>query len=1378
MEKDKIWLLLCKPCSVTLKKLPDSVINKWRKRTTQHRQPYASRKRSGDKEIYNCRLLRPKRKLQYSQDAIDCIPYPYDDEDEKDEYKKNENENINLGELVIKSNNSPPLPKINEDDSITPVWKYKRKITKISTNLNEKIHDIDNHQSSIQQALQDLRFNEGNETNIKAPMKRELKIILWRLEDLNDNDVYLNAWKSKNNLQKTANKVFINQEIVQENILNNNSCKLKVKCKLSSKSSESNSNISSIVLRTEKEIPDKTTFITSANLQKSSIGITKNETLISMSEKESNLSDNVQKVNEKKIIRIVNNDDSVDDELIIDVENNEETTTKTISDTDINIITNTTSTIICSCHSDNRLKNESIVQIEMVLYCEICNTLFRRSECFEIHYRYSSKCNNKRGKGRLPKLFCSTCRVILHSLSEMRKHLEEHANINFHRTVTFVCNICRVVFFGVGTVFCTHWFTHEKDPTFVASRHSFPKLCVSHQGIKPAGAGINEQYLFVAEYVCRLCKLQFTSDGELSKHTCKNPLENSEGKTKNQIEKKMNTSRAKETESAILKGSELSEKDYIDGLKLVFSWNCGFCNKPFSTWTEFEEHNLNHLKVNEYPGYSCFLRQNSQPAYICNICRHLSSNLSDLMKHWASHDIIKFICNYCNEKWSTLKLFIIHIRSSCWKFKPGCSVVLNNQRPFSNVSQTRFENVEEMIQHDNHKSNSDNNTKINTVEATKTPKKPFQPLISKDNIKVLNTSNFNLTTTNDLIVNQSAVNFDQNRPILPNESTLNVSNSLRKITKSISSEKQINLSNNTISNTMSSNTNLLNNATIDCVNDNPVQLVSLILDELGNIQVVPNNSGISISKSGSTFQGPQVITNSLPILSSSNEIITTNNIGSVVNKLVIKVVNSGQTNTPTNKNTSIVEQSRLITPINDSNKDEKNDKSQENVLSIRSQEKVTIHEVAKKNTNTTTVSSKNVPDPIIVDSSSSDHDSEILVEKICPSSDNNHVNDTSKDTPTDIPKKTDDEVKIIGTSPSKTDSNPRPFLRVKNFSELQAVKNHTCNQCRAAFDNETSLNEHLNAHMNSLNRRSGNPTMRAALVLPVTDTASSNSPNKQRVTHVTSNIVGKRILPPIPQRIRNVNARIAMPLVNRNSTEERVNRNFPQVMAEFSCPLCNFCTTKEEEFQQHLVLHYNETLSNTQDVSTIVSNPSQSKIISQIPNTSQIVSHFAPNSSIATVTSVDSVKNRPKMFNCKLCSFATFEKNDIITHVATHCTRPPQFITNVQNRNDTLQSSVYYPPVNTNAATSLCPMYNCSTCRNFQTNSYEELNKHIRDTHFISQKFTTYLHCTQCQLYFTNDETLKNHINTYHMNFCKVCLRRFENYTDFVNHLCCPQKWK
>ena len=163
---------------------------------------------------------------------------------------------------------------------------------------------------------------------------------------------------------------------------------------------------------------------------------------------------------------------------------------------------------MCPCHRfDTSTMVNGDMQVEMVLLCQICQVLFRRLDCFEVHYRMNKLCNMDRSS-RLPKLFCSYCRIILDSLPEMRSHLEKHANINRQGHVTFLCNICKVMFFGVGSLFYSHWFNHNKDVNFVASRYSFPKVSVVNivTTIPKPGQNQKEDYLFVAEYVCKNCK--------------------------------------------------------------------------------------------------------------------------------------------------------------------------------------------------------------------------------------------------------------------------------------------------------------------------------------------------------------------------------------------------------------------------------------------------------------------------------------------------------------------------------------------------------------------------------------------------------------------------------------------------------------------------------------------------------------------------------------------------------------------------------------------------------------------------------------------------------------------------------------------------------
>ena len=183
--------------------------------------------------------------------------------------------------------------------------------------------------------------------------------------------------------------------------------------------------------------------------------------------------------------------------------------TKSVQDKEAEVI-NKGVTTVCPCHKDDTSTMvNGDMQIEMVLLCEVCQVLFRRRDCFEVHYRVNRLCSVDRSSGRMPKLFCSSCRVILNSLPEMRSHLEKHAEVNRQGHVTFLCNICKVMFFGVGSLFYSHWFNHNKDVNFLASRYSFPKLSIvpiTNSKEKADGLGQREEYLFVAEYVCKDCK--------------------------------------------------------------------------------------------------------------------------------------------------------------------------------------------------------------------------------------------------------------------------------------------------------------------------------------------------------------------------------------------------------------------------------------------------------------------------------------------------------------------------------------------------------------------------------------------------------------------------------------------------------------------------------------------------------------------------------------------------------------------------------------------------------------------------------------------------------------------------------------------------------
>lgn len=178
-------------------------------------------------------------------------------------------------------------------------------------------------------------------------------------------------------------------------------------------------------------------------------------------------------------------------------------------------VTNGSGTVaICLCHiNETSNLNNHDLQIEMVLQCNNCGVIFRRTNCFEVHFRVNPECRKVRSAMsniRVTIMLCSSCPFILRSLPEMRGHLEMHAKCRSDGTVTFICNICKVAFFGVGSIFYTHWFHHLKDANFVASKYSFPKLSIvsvlEDTGVNISSKKTDEGFFYIAEHVCKNCK--------------------------------------------------------------------------------------------------------------------------------------------------------------------------------------------------------------------------------------------------------------------------------------------------------------------------------------------------------------------------------------------------------------------------------------------------------------------------------------------------------------------------------------------------------------------------------------------------------------------------------------------------------------------------------------------------------------------------------------------------------------------------------------------------------------------------------------------------------------------------------------------------------
>ncbi|XP_043478865.1 uncharacterized protein LOC122509127 [Leptopilina heterotoma] len=300
---------------------------------------------------------------------------------------------------------------------------------------------------------------------------------------------------------------------------------------------------------------------------------------------------------------------------------------------------------MCPCHSNDTstLVNDDM-QIEMVLLCEICQVLFRRLECFEVHYRVNRLCNRDRSS-RLPKLFCSSCKILLNSLPEMRRHLEKHALVNRQGHVTFLCNICKVMFFGIGSLFYSHWFNHNKDVNFLASRYSFPKLSIvpcMNLTDKVGNSNNKEEYLFVAEHVCRDCRIPFGSEIDLERHNC----------------------------TSLVRSAPVVSS----AVKVM----CLVCNKMFPNKTEYFLHelNVNHMRSTK-PEYVTISTNAGQKAYICAQCKTVRKTTDEMKEHWTFHRAWreKFICSYCPKFFdSNIHIVEAHCKNCSKEMNSFCKV--------------------------------------------------------------------------------------------------------------------------------------------------------------------------------------------------------------------------------------------------------------------------------------------------------------------------------------------------------------------------------------------------------------------------------------------------------------------------------------------------------------------------------------------------------------------------------------------------------------------------------------------------------------------------------------------------------------------------------
>nr|XP_033338758.1 uncharacterized protein LOC117227538 isoform X1 [Megalopta genalis]XP_033338759.1 uncharacterized protein LOC117227538 isoform X1 [Megalopta genalis] len=314
--------------------------------------------------------------------------------------------------------------------------------------------------------------------------------------------------------------------------------------------------------------------------------------------------------------------------------------------------TNKTLFTICQCHNTADT-NFSCLQIEIVLLCHTCGVLFRSMECFETHYRlpeYSACNQNRPESGRSPNLFCATCGMIFSSVQDVRQHLEIHVRYKKDCTMDFRCNICKVMFIGIGPLFYRHWLNHTKDPFWVASEQSFPKISVLNLKSKKLGVASNpgefviykwlDNYIHVAEHVCLNCKMAFNKEDHLKEHeqNCK--------------------------AVSVLKSPNAKSNVTTDVMLLKLHFICSLCDSTIPNKAKLYAHMKNTHKFATDPQFVCVSLTNMAKTFICNVCMAISANIDKFNEHWFDHYVSQpcFDCPYCEKTSESLDTFKRHIK--------------------------------------------------------------------------------------------------------------------------------------------------------------------------------------------------------------------------------------------------------------------------------------------------------------------------------------------------------------------------------------------------------------------------------------------------------------------------------------------------------------------------------------------------------------------------------------------------------------------------------------------------------------------------------------------------------------------------------------------
>ncbi|XP_017880184.1 uncharacterized protein LOC108625014 isoform X2 [Ceratina calcarata] len=310
---------------------------------------------------------------------------------------------------------------------------------------------------------------------------------------------------------------------------------------------------------------------------------------------------------------------------------------------------------ICECHNKYN-PNITDLEIEIVLLCHICRRLFRTMKCFNKHFRHHqyTACSPTKSN-QSPRLLCSTCGKVFSCVQNVQHHLEMHARSSKTTcTTNFRCNICKVMFFGIGSLFYTHWSSHMRNPYWVADEQSFPDESIvrlpSFKNLLVDG------YITVAEYLCPKCKDVFATDRELNKH-----LEN--------CNKVINTS-----------------------IEIL----CDLCDVSYSEKSEFYKHVRNKHHFCGEPQLT-----DNGSTIVCEICKETLTNLSEFDNHWLKHlaTHTTFTCAQCKAEFKdNLNLFAEHAKVHKIE-NVLCTVHYTNMNHICEICCIGFDSLEKFEEH-------------------------------------------------------------------------------------------------------------------------------------------------------------------------------------------------------------------------------------------------------------------------------------------------------------------------------------------------------------------------------------------------------------------------------------------------------------------------------------------------------------------------------------------------------------------------------------------------------------------------------------------------------------------------------------------------------